>query len=94
MTVLCELTRDFHPALSPSCGAEDPWSGEWFQVGLDRGCPRLQLVSSSSAPRARQCGEEKVLDHSHLRAVLQHGQTSEAFFARAVSVSLVDIVVN
>ncbi len=56
-TVLCELTRGFHPVLSPSCVAED-----WFQVGLDRGCPCLQLASSSSAPRAGRCGKEKVLD--------------------------------
>ncbi len=46
-TVLCELTRDFYPVLSPSCVAK-----EEFQVSLDHGCPRLQLVSSSPAPRA------------------------------------------
>ncbi len=54
--VLCELTRRFHPVLSPS------WSGDRFQVGLERGCPCLQLATSSSAPRARRCGNEKVLD--------------------------------
>ncbi len=54
---MCELTRHFHPVLSPSCVA-----GERFQVGLDRGYPCLQPASSSSAPRARRCGKEKVLD--------------------------------
>ncbi len=42
--------------------AEDLRSGEWFQVGLDRVCPCLQLTSSSSEPRARWRGKEKVLD--------------------------------
>ncbi len=37
-TVLCELTRDFHSVLSPSCVAEDSRSRERFQVCLDRGC--------------------------------------------------------
>ncbi len=55
------VTRDLRPVLSPSCGAEDSRSRDRFQVGLDRGCPRLQLASSSSAPCARQCGKEKVL---------------------------------
>ncbi len=59
--VLCELTRHFHPVLSPSCVAEDSRSGHRFQVGLDRGSPCLQLASSSSAPRVRRCGKEKVL---------------------------------
>ncbi len=59
--VLYELTRHFHPILS--CVAEDSRSGDRFQVGLDRGCPRLQLASSSIALlRARRCGKEKVLD--------------------------------
>ncbi len=40
----------------------DSPSGERFQVGLDRGCPCLQLASSSSAPRTRWCGKEKVFD--------------------------------
>ncbi len=60
-TVLCEFTRDFHPVLSLSCVAEDTRYGERFQVSLDRGCPCLQLASSSSAPRARRCGKEEVL---------------------------------
>ncbi len=60
--VLHQLTRHFHPVLSPSCVAEDSQPGEGFQVGLDRGSPCLQLASSSSAPRARWCGKEKVLD--------------------------------
>ncbi len=60
--VLCELTRHFHSVLSPSCVAEGWRSGEQFQVGLDRGCPCLQLASSSSAPRARWYWKEKVLD--------------------------------
>ncbi len=47
-TVLCELTRDFHPVLSPSfVVAEDSRSGEGFQICLD-----LQLASSSTAPRS------------------------------------------
>ncbi len=54
-TVLCELTRDFHPVLSPSCVAEDSRSGERFQACIDRGCPRLQLTTSSPVPRARRC---------------------------------------
>ncbi len=61
-TVLCELTRNFQIVLSSSCMAEAPRSGEWFQVVLDRGCPCLQLASSSSAPCARRCGKEKALD--------------------------------
>ncbi len=60
--VLCELTRHFHPVLSPSCVAEDWRLEKRSQVGLDRGCPCLQLASSPSAPRARWCGKEKVLD--------------------------------
>ncbi len=42
--VLCELTRHFHPVLSPSCVAEDSRSGNRFQVGLDRGSPCLRHV--------------------------------------------------
>ncbi len=45
-TALCELTRGFHPV----------------QVCLDRGYPWFQLPPSSSAPRARRHGKEKVLD--------------------------------
>ncbi len=41
---------------------EDPRSGDWFLVGLDHGSPCFQLASSSYAPRARQCGLEKVID--------------------------------
>ncbi len=41
---------------------EDSRSRDRFQVGLDRGNPCLQVASSSSAPHARQCGKEKVLD--------------------------------
>ncbi len=33
--VLCELTRDFHPVLSPSCVAEDSRSGKGSQACLD-----------------------------------------------------------
>ncbi len=63
-TVRCELTRHFHTVLSPSCVvAEDSRSRERFQVALGRGCPCLQLASSSSVPLVRRCGEEKVLDH-------------------------------
>ncbi len=62
--VLCKLTKHVHPVLSPSCVTEHSRSGDRFQVGLDRGCPRLQLASSSSAPRARRCGKEKILDQS------------------------------
>ncbi len=61
-TVLRELTRHFHPVLSPSCVAENSRPGDRFQVGLDRGSPCLQLASSSSVPRARRCEKEKVLD--------------------------------
>ncbi len=50
-TVLCELTRSFHPVPSPSCVAEDSRSGEGLQVCLDRRCPRLRLAASSSAQR-------------------------------------------
>ncbi len=57
-TVLCELTRDFHPVLSPSGVAEDLLFGEGFQVCLDRGCPHLQQAPSSPAPRARRCGQK------------------------------------
>ncbi len=48
-TVLRELTRNVRPTLSPSCVAEESQSREGLQVCLDRGCPRLQLVSSSSS---------------------------------------------
>ncbi len=60
--VMRTLTTDFHQALSPSYVAEGVPSGEGFKVYLDRGRPRLQMAPSSSAPRARRCGEEKVLD--------------------------------
>ncbi len=60
--VLRELTRHFHPVLSPSCVAEDSRFGGRFQVSLDRGSPCLQLASRSSAPRAARCGKENVLD--------------------------------
>ncbi len=60
--VLRQLIRHFHPVLSPSCVAKDSRSGDRFQVGLDRASPCLQLASSSSAPRARRCGKENVLD--------------------------------
>ncbi len=46
-TSMCELTRDLHPFLSPSCVAEDLWFGEGLGVCLDRGYPRLQLTSCS-----------------------------------------------
>ncbi len=62
LTILRHLTRHLYPVLSPSCVAEDSRSEDRFQVGLDRGSPCLQLASSSSAPRARRCGKEKVLD--------------------------------
>ncbi len=42
---LCEVTRDFHPV---------SWSGVGLQGCLGRGCPRLQLASSSPTSRARQ----------------------------------------
>ncbi len=53
--------RGFHPVLSPSCVTEDSRSGGGFQVCLDRGCPRLQLASSSPGSRVRRCGKKKVL---------------------------------
>ncbi len=56
-TVLCELTRHFHPVLSTSWAAEDSRSGEGLQVCLDCGCPCLQSASSSPAPRVRRCGQ-------------------------------------
>ncbi len=62
-TVLRKLTRNFHQDLSLSCVAEDSLSGEELQICLDRGCPRLQLASSSRAPRARRFGPKYVLDH-------------------------------
>ncbi len=36
--------------------------GEGFQACLDRGCPHLQLASSSPAPRAWRCGQTEVSD--------------------------------
>ncbi len=57
-TAMCELTRNFHSVLSPSSVVEDSRSGEGFQVCPVRGCPRLQLASSSPAPRARWCGQK------------------------------------
>ncbi len=66
--VLCELTRDFHPAFSTLCGAEDLLSGERLQVGHDRGCQSLQLPSSFPALRARRCGLSKVLSQGCLAA--------------------------
>ncbi len=51
------LARDFYPVLSLSCEAEEPRSvGGGLQFCLDRGYLRLQLASSSPAPRARRCG--------------------------------------
>ncbi len=44
------------------CVAEGARSGDCSQIGLNRGSPYLQLASSSSVPRARRCGKEKVLD--------------------------------
>ncbi len=73
-TILRQLIRQVYPVFSPSCMAEDSPSDCRFQVGHDRGSPCLQLASSSSAPSAP------------LRHVLQHDQTSGAFFARAVPV--------
>ncbi len=81
-TVLCELTRHFHAVLSPLCVAEDSRSGDRFQVGLDRGSPCLQLASSSSAPRARWCRKEKVLDQ------LTFGTSCERTIARVIHVTL------
>ncbi len=60
--VLCELIRDFHSVLSSLCVAEDSRSGEGLQVCLGRGCPPLQLASSSPAPRARRCGLNDIID--------------------------------
>ncbi len=56
-TVLCELTRHFHPVLSPSCVAEDSRSEKGFKVCLDRGYPHLQLASSLPEPHARRFGQ-------------------------------------
>ncbi len=47
LLALCELIRDIHLVPSPSCVAGDSALGEGFQVCLDRGCPRLQMDSSS-----------------------------------------------
>ncbi len=33
-TVLCELTRDFHPVIAPSCVADDSQSGGGFRSAL------------------------------------------------------------
>ncbi len=67
----CESSLDtFTQSFHPSCVAEDSRSGDRFQVGLERGSPCLRLASSSSAPRARRCGKEKVLDQlSHVLIV-------------------------
>ncbi len=59
-TELCELIRDFHPVLFPSCVDEDSGSTEGLQVCLERGFPRLDLASSSSALRVRRCKQNKV----------------------------------
>ncbi len=45
-TVLCELTGDFCPVLSPSCVAEDSRPGEGLQVCLGRGYPRLHHTTT------------------------------------------------
>ncbi len=62
MAALCELIKDLHSVLSPSCVAETQRSGEGFQVCLDCCDLRLQLASSSPAPRARLCGQMEVFD--------------------------------
>ncbi len=52
-----KLTRDFHPALSPSCAVEDSRIGSGgggFQVCFECVCPRLHLISSSLGPRTRR----------------------------------------
>ncbi len=54
----CANSLDFCPVLSPLCVTEGSRSGEGLQVCLDRGCPRLQLASSSPAPRAKWCGQK------------------------------------
>ncbi len=46
VSVLCEVTKDFHPVLSPTCVAEDSQSEKGFEVYLERVGPRLQLASS------------------------------------------------
>ncbi len=48
--VLCELTRHFHPVLSP------------HRVAEDRGGSCRQLASNSSAPCAKWCAKVKVFD--------------------------------
>ncbi len=54
-------------AISQWYVAEDSQPGDGFQVYLDCGNPRLQLASSSSAPRARRYGKEKVIDQLTFR---------------------------
>ncbi len=77
-TVLCELTEDMSPVLSPLCVAEDSWHGEGFQVCFDRCCCGLQLASSSPA----QLEDELRLYGStstDCGPYLEHSQTALAY---------------
>ncbi len=67
-TVLCELTRTFHLIPSSWCMAKNARSGKGPRTCLGRGCSRLQLASSSPAPRARRCGQKWFLDQCTVAA--------------------------
>ncbi len=72
---------DFHPHDSPSRAAEDSLTGEGFQVSRDSGCPRLQLASSSLAPRPRLRVQKELPDQPTLKT-----SRGVAFFVRVVPV--------
>ncbi len=60
MVVRCELTCDFHSALTPT--AVDSQSGKEFQSCIEFDCPRLLLASSCPASRARWCLQKRIPD--------------------------------
>ncbi len=82
--VLCELTRHFHPVLSPLCVAEDSRSGSRSAL--------IVVAHVFSWPPARLRHVRGVVGRRrslvHLRDVFRHVQTSVAFFARVVPVCL------
>ncbi len=69
-TVQRKLTRDFHPAFSSSCMAEDSGSGERFQLCLECGSAGFQLACEAVMAKW---------------GPLQRGQTSRAFIQRTVA---------
>ncbi len=69
---MCGLTRGLHLVLSPWCVAEDPRSGERFQVCADRGFPRLQLAPSWWWCVQKEASDQLVIWMSFLGELRRH----------------------